>query len=695
MMGDCMTEKKDGMKKNMAKMILNISLKVLIVLVLLEALLTAGGILNKSMSKKTANEDIGDHTYVILALGDSMTYGGQDPWPDQLETLLNEESETEFKVIGSGLPGGDSDRVIKLADQMINEYNPDMVIAMMGITDQKEGSKVPRPISSLKTYKLAHFAIKKTGEAIERMKIKVLGRDKASKKYLIKASRYNDIGEDEKAEELLIKAMAVSPNSTETYFEMVSLLKKSRNYRGIEHYMKTVISIDPENERAYEELAKAYLKIPDYSEIGPVLLKLSEMNPKNTTYYSYLSWYYIKKEEYGKAEDAIQKGLEIAPKDKELNIKRYILLSKTGKAKDAEDSLREISSLYDAKSKSMTVDILQYYYELQMDGPLPQNMAQQLGLSEKELRYVDVMRYKFNNTIHSDTAIDTLKFYLKIQPADLDAYSLLEDQYKYSDKIENDTDLLKTALAIIPDSPVFYDVLRKSYQETGRSDEAIAFFLDLKENPRYDIWAYRALVPLYMETGRGDEAIRLIEGYIDEKEGKENQAKIDNMKVFLVSSYFMKDYDDKGWAYLGEAERGSYGFRVSLQRKAALMLREMGKDEKSDILLKDLANMKKGVMNDNTKENYNKLYDMLDDKGIRLAVMQYPTLSSEEQKAFFSGKDDIIFISNEDDFNEALREMSYDNLFIDRNHGSFGHCTALGNRMIAENAAEAILANIS
>jgi hypothetical protein len=73
--------------------------------------------------------------------------------------------------------------------------------------------------------------------------------------------------------------------------------------------------------------------------------------------------------------------------------------------------------------------------------------------------------------------------------------------------------------------------------------------------------------------------------------------------------------------------------------------------------------------------------------------MQYPVrniFSLQELLKNESYYDKIIFISNEQIFKNALIEKSYNDLFNDQFAGDFGHCTNLGNTMIAENVVKTL-----
>jgi len=92
-----------------------------------------------------------------------------------------------------------------------------------------------------------------------------------------------------------------------------------------------------------------------------------------------------------------------------------------------------------------------------------------------------------------------------------------------------------------------------------------------------------------------------------------------------------------------------------------------------------------------TVDNYRKLKAILDKRGIRLVCVQYPMRSIEPLKKIFAGEPGVIFVDNERLFKDAVAQGGYKEYFRDMFAGDFGHCTAKGNRLLAENVAEMIL----
>jgi tetratricopeptide (TPR) repeat protein len=93
-----------------------------------------------------------------------------------------------------------------------------------------------------------------------------------------------------------------------------------------------------------------------------------------------------------------------------------------------------------------------------------------------------------------------------------------------------------------------------------------------------------------------------------------------------------------------------------------------------------------------TRKNYNKLYDIAKEEGVKLVAMQYPTRDIAELKNYFNPErqQDIIFVSNESNFNKALQKHDYQDIFQDRCYDNFGHGTQMGRGLIAEELASVL-----
>ncbi len=97
--------------------------------------------------------------------------------------------------------------------------------------------------------------------------------------------------------------------------------------------------------------------------------------------------------------------------------------------------------------------------------------------------------------------------------------------------------------------------------------------------------------------------------------------------------------------------------------------------------------------NEETYNLYKLIVKKLIDNNIKVICMQYPVrsiLPLQEQLKNESYYDKLTFISNEKLFKDALMNKIYDDLFVDQFAGDFGHCTDLGNTLIAKNVVNTL-----
>ncbi len=97
-----------------------------------------------------------------------------------------------------------------------------------------------------------------------------------------------------------------------------------------------------------------------------------------------------------------------------------------------------------------------------------------------------------------------------------------------------------------------------------------------------------------------------------------------------------------------------------------------------------------------TVENYHKIKKLLDQHGIRLVCVQYAMRNIEPLKQIFPAdqRQNVSFVDNERLFKDALKKYRFEQVFRDRFAGDFGHCTDLGNTMLAGNIARVILRDV-
>jgi len=172
----------------------------------------------------------------------------------------------------------------------------------------------------------------------------------------------------------------------------------------------------------------------------------------------------------------------------------------------------------------------------------------------------------------------------------------------------------------------------------------------IKLDPGFSYFPYARLAATYLEKG---------------KEEKAEQTLLKGIKYFPES--------------------------VVLLGMLSVLCEEEGKSDLAKKFFKKTHKVESNKYNPVIEKSYQKIYHLLSQKGILLVAVQYPMRSIEQLKVMLEKKRDVIFVDNEKIFKNAVRQLGYSEYFIDNFAGNFGHCTAIGNELLAGNIAEVIL----
>jgi len=91
-----------------------------------------------------------------------------------------------------------------------------------------------------------------------------------------------------------------------------------------------------------------------------------------------------------------------------------------------------------------------------------------------------------------------------------------------------------------------------------------------------------------------------------------------------------------------------------------------------------------------TISNLNDMVDLTARKRAEFVFVQYALTKTDSLKAAIKHSN-VVYISNYEIFRELLKQIHYEEFFIDKFGGNFGHATSFGNRVIAENVARQFL----
>jgi tetratricopeptide (TPR) repeat protein len=251
-------------------------------------------------------------------------------------------------------------------------------------------------------------------------------------------------------------------------------------------------------------------------------------------------------------------------------------------------------------------------------------------------------------------AEESFKKAIALNSGNNQAYTGLGLVYRYQNRLVEDEELFKKAIRLNPKNDWAYIGLGMLYREQGRLvDSEKLFKKAIRLNPKND-WTYTGLGMLYHQQGRLTKA-----------------------EEYLKKAIALNSEDDR------KKERG--------YRALESLYREMNRNDLAQEYSKKAANGYSSL----TINNYRRLKAILDKRGILLVCVQYPMRRLEPLKKIFAGQTGVIFVDNEKLFKDAVARDGYREYFKDMFGGDFGHCTAKGNRLLAENIADTILKNVS
>jgi lysophospholipase L1-like esterase len=115
-----------------------------------------------------------------------------------------------------------------------------------------------------------------------------------------------------------------------------------------------------------------------------------------------------------------------------------------------------------------------------------------------------------------------------------------------------------------------------------------------------------------------------------------------------------------------------------------------GRTARGQALFQEAARLRGEAPNPQSQAAYRRLQAALRARDIPLVAVQYPGRELRGLVQLLDGTDGVVLVDNEADFQEAVARYGFDRVFSDACYGDFGHGSALGNRLLAENVAEAL-----
>ena len=606
-------------------------------LVLLEVGMRLGGFVLLSIQECGNLRSIKQkNAYRILCLGESTTQG---QYPHLLEQVLNQRnSGVHFSVIDKGKASQTTITLMKDIESNLAEYHPNMVITMMGINDG--GRHMPFEtlitsektpfIQTFRTYKLAQF-----------LWLHLL--TKAKEMGFCKPAGSKPISAKVKIPLKVEMPVKVETPLSETVFKKTPtkpIVSKGSLPKAIE--------LNLAHSNKYIRSGWLSQKQGKLAEAEDSFKKAIEINPKNERAYFALGMLYRYQGKLVEAEDSFKKAGEINPGNDETSFALGILYRNQGKLAEAEDAFKK------------TIEFN------------PKNEGAYVGLG-----------WLYRNQGKLAEAEDAFKKIVLLNSKSDDAYVGLGVLFLSQRKLSQAEASFKKAIELNPNNDTAYGWLGQCYQkqcEFSQTETSIKKII--KMNPK----SYGPYVR-YLDQNKFSKTEDLYKQAIEHNP----------RSVFALFKLGMF-YRDQGKLSQAEASLRK-AVEIDPENEAALgalasLCAEIGKADLAQEYFKKANRLRLADLDPVTVNNYRKLKEILDRKGIRLVCVQYPVRNVEPLKKIFGKDKGVIFVDNEQVFKEAVRKGSYKKYFRDMFGGDFGHCTPKGNMLLAENIADVILKEV-
>ncbi len=641
----------------------------------------AGGLLLLGRESKN-RQGLGEGTYRILCLGESTT---QEQWPPLLQEKLDKSNAgVAFKVIDKGKKGTSSAIILSLIDDYLTTYKPQAVVVMMGINDSLwiwkntiELEKKPLTkfrlwakncrLNKLSTYIVDGFQNRKRGHAQNKTEPPTVS-------FPFYPAPHRPI-------DIMMRASSLKNPSS--HMDWGKWHRKNGDHIKAAESFKEAINSDPRNVQAYIELGNLSLEENDYEAAERTYLDGIKANPSDGNLFVELGTLYFINGEHQKSHAAFESGVKAGRGNDWILVALGDLYHREGKLDDAEQIYSTVVKT-DPKNGWVYAQLIKLHEDRALHGqgvdPVKFEQMYRTGMladPRNQLPYVGLGRL-FQEKGSNHKAEESFRSGIKADPANPQAYIELGNLYTRRGSTERAESIIKSGIKAAPHEPSLYTALGDLYRERG--DYRKAEFL-LKQaisanpsNPGF----YVELVNLYFAMGEDSKAGALCETAM--------QAYPDNPWIFLeLGKAYMLRGDGRNAELILLRGQKSVGANPAISGLLSMLSIAMGHKD-TGAGRHPLSYPPLGTI-----RNYQKLRDRVLASGAKLICVQYPMRDVKILEEILGTDKGIVYVDNKSDFETALRENKVTDVFLDLFAGDFGHCTPLGNSIIADNVAEAIL----
>lgn len=312
--------------------------------------------------------------YRILCLGESTT---QNQYPQFLERILNRQNiGVRFSVIDKGVAGTNTSEIVGNAEAYLEEYRPQMVVAMMGINDEglhipfeaATASKAVLFVRSLRIYKIVRFL----GLRL-RTKVEELGSYGPGKK----RAEIRSAGPDDAAspvQDRVKEAPKFDPKNDRDPIEMGLGYERQGQYAQAEDSFKKAIALDPENVEGYVQLGELYRQQQKFLLAEDFLQKAVARRPEDPQVHLVLGQFYQNQKKFSQTETAYKRAVELSPKIIATHVTLAYFYQDQGRLSEAEMLYKKANAL--SPDNDRIIRALSLLYEQMGEPELAREYAQ-------------------------------------------------------------------------------------------------------------------------------------------------------------------------------------------------------------------------------------------------------------------------------------------------------------------------------
>lgn len=371
----------------------------------------------------------------IICLGESTTADG---YPAELETILNERNiGRDFTVLNLGIGGTNTGVILSRVEEYIDEYEPDIVVAMMGINDQSIAPPVKDSIyhskdflyrtDSLRVHKL--FALLKENietalrlpkdradesESIEEEKSRFF-RD-LSVNTIIPDELYSDwINENYHEYRLLTTEDFLSPDASHLLQQLSGYYIKLERYEKADKVLETGPERLAEAAHVLEDLTNPLNRMGKYTESAAILRIGLKLAPKDPYLLRSLGHLYMKKGLFDTAEPLLLKAYSLSPDDPTILKTLSDLYVNTYRYEKAVPPLNKLfkQNPYDLNIIEYLVD-LHVLYEKYEEAEAILKLVRRLDISSEFLKHMFIITEQQRESLSKKTTADNYNKLMEI-----------------------------------------------------------------------------------------------------------------------------------------------------------------------------------------------------------------------------------------------------------------------------------------